>query len=182
VLADPRDAANIYIYISGSAPVRPQGELATCVDDSPENNPNSALFRIEVIRVPLANPASASVVATPRFFQNLTAPPSHGEAAEDIAAAARVADSARRLGAYTAKVNGLDIVVGPTFARGQLDSIMRARGGSGAPTAADSATLRRELQNIVDRIVGANPGGPQPGPDQCHDITVYPALGLAGGA
>jgi hypothetical protein len=36
----------------------------------------------------------------------------------------------------------------------------------------------------VDALVG--PGGaanrPQPGPSQCHDITVYPAIGLAGGA
>jgi hypothetical protein len=29
---------------------------------------------------------------------------------------------------------------------------------------------------------GAGPGGTRPGPSQCHDITVYPAVGLAGGA
>ncbi len=29
---------------------------------------------------------------------------------------------------------------------------------------------------------GANPGAPRPGPNQCHDITVYPAAGYAGGA
>jgi hypothetical protein len=28
----------------------------------------------------------------------------------------------------------------------------------------------------------SNPNGPRPGPDQCHDITVYPSIGLAGGA
>ncbi len=44
--------------------------------------------------------------------------------------------------------------------------------------------LRTNAQAIVDRIV--NPptrgSGPPPGPTQCHDITVYPAIGLAGGA
>jgi len=65
-----------------------------------------------------------------------------------------------------------------------LDSIVRARGGSGAPTSADSAALRTNLQATVDRMFG-NAGasrGPRPGPTQCHDITVYPAIGLAGGA
>src|SRR2546430_7567352 len=51
-------------------------------------------------------------------------------------------------------------------------------------TGADSAALRGAAQAIVDRIV--NPptrgNGPPPGPTQCHDITVYPAIGLAGGA
>jgi hypothetical protein len=66
------------------------------------------------------------------------------------------------------------------FSRQLLDSLVQARGGTGAPTAADSATLRRELPAIVQRLVGA--GGPRTGPTQCHDITVYPAIGLAGGA
>src|SRR5205823_4525385 len=73
---------------------------------------------------------------------------------------------------------------GPGFIRFRLDSIMRARGGSGTPTAADTATLRTNAQSIVDLLV--NPPnrrpGPPPGPTQCHDITVYPAIGLAGGA
>src|SRR5439155_313247 len=62
-------------------------------------------------------------------------------------------------------------------------SIVKARGGSGAPTAADSATLRANVQAIIDKIFNPSPApGPKPGPVQCHDITVYPALGLAGGA
>ena len=35
-----------------------------------------------------------------------------------------------------------------------LDSIMKARGGTGSPTGEDSATLRRELPNMVARMVG----------------------------
>src|SRR5881396_4353520 len=54
----------------------------------------------------------------------------------------------------------------------------------GAPTAADSAVLRTNAQVIFDRSVNPPPrgSGPPPGPTQCHDITVYPAIGLAGGA
>src|SRR5213076_2801656 len=57
--------------------------------------------------------------------------------------------------------------------------------GTGAPTAADSATLRRELPGIVAKMIGPDPSatpGPRPGPSQCHDITLYPAIGRAGGA
>jgi hypothetical protein len=50
VLADPRDAANVYVYVSGSANVRSPNELPGCVRQAPDQNPNSALFRIEVIR------------------------------------------------------------------------------------------------------------------------------------
>jgi len=65
-----------------------------------------------------------------------------------------------------------------------LDSIMKARGGTGTPSAADSAALHANLQTIIDRMFGepSTSHGPRPGPTQCHDITVYPAIGLAGGA
>jgi hypothetical protein len=62
---------------------------------------------------------------------------------------------------------------------------VKARGGTGAPTGADSAKLRQELPGIVQKMFGAAPtpgAGPPRGPDQCHDITVYPSIGLAGGA
>jgi hypothetical protein len=83
VLADPRDTANVYVYISGSADVRSPGELPGCVAAAPEQNPNSALFRIEVVKVPLADPARAAVVSSPRIFNDLTAPPQHGQAPDD---------------------------------------------------------------------------------------------------
>src|SRR5207237_9172878 len=76
------------------------------------------------------------------------------------------------------------IVLGPRFVAAQLASFVKARGGTGAPTGADSATLRAAAQGIVDRRFNppAPANGPRPGPVQCHDITVYPALGIAGGA
>jgi hypothetical protein len=122
VVTDPRDPANIYVYVSGSAPVRSPAELPGCSDRSPEEDPNTALFRIEVIRVPLAAPEKAAIVSSPRIFHDLAAPPRHADPVDP-------ADSARQAA--------------------------RARRGG---------TRQRT------------------GPTQCHDITVYPAIGLAGGA
>jgi len=184
VVTDPNDPANIYIYVSGSAPVRSPTELAGCSALTPDQDPNSELFRIEVIQVPLAHPEQAHVVGKPAILADLAARESHGEAPEDIAAAAKAAAEARAKGGFTAAIRGEEIVLGPRFVASRLDSIVKARGGSGAPTGADSATLRAAAQSIVDRLVNPpTPGnGPRPGPVQCHDITVYPALGIAGGA
>ncbi|HET9385278.1 MAG TPA: hypothetical protein VFO67_09035, partial [Gemmatimonadales bacterium] len=68
----------------------------------------------------------------------------------------------------------------PRFARQLLDSIVKQRGGTGEPTAADSQTLRANAQDMVNRMFNVNRR--RTGPTQCHDITVYPAIGLAGGA
>src|SRR5947207_545781 len=185
VVTSPTDTANVYIYVSGSAPVRSPNELAGCSSAPPDSNPNSALFRIEVIQVPLAHPEQARIVSSPRIFNDLTEAKTHAEAADDLARAKHSAASARAAGGYTATVHGQDIVLGPNFVRTRLDSIVKARGGTGAPTATDSATLRTNVQAMVDRIVEGPPrpaGTARPGPTQCHDITVYPAIGLAGGA
>jgi hypothetical protein len=183
VVTAPGDTANVYIYVSGGAPVRSPNELAGCSGAQPEQDPTTALFRIEVIQVPLAHPEQARIVSSPRIFQNLTEAASHGEAPEDVAHAAQAAAEARARGGYTAKIHGSEIVLGPGFVRFRLDSIVKARGGNGVPTATDTATLRANAQAIVDLIVEGPPRtGPRPGPTQCHDITVYPAIGLAGGA
>jgi hypothetical protein len=110
LVRDPNDSQNVYIYVSGSAGVRSPEELPGCSSGTIEENPNTAQFRIEVIQVPLANPAEARIVSSPRIFNDLTAPPTRG-----------------------------------------------AEGGGGA-------------------------AGPRPGPTQCHDITVYPEIGLGAGA
>jgi hypothetical protein len=180
VLVDPRDTENVYVYISGSAGVRSPTELSGCVRERPDRNPSSALFRIEVIKVPLARPEQAAIVSSPRIFNDLAPPPRHGEAPEDIEAARRAVEAAKARGAFTAVVFGTEQVLPPFIVNPALDSIVKARGGTGAPTAADSAALRAAAQSIVDRIIGAQ--GPRTGPTQCHDITVYPAIGLAGGA
>jgi hypothetical protein len=186
VLEDPKDKDNVYIYVSGSAPVRSPNEMAGCVRDDPTSNESSSLLRIEIIKVPLANPAAAAIVNRANIFAGLTSPPEHGETEADKAEAARRAAAARAAGGFVAKnpQSGLEIVVGGNFVRVQLDSVMRSRGGSGVPTSADSAALRSGLQGIINGFfAGApQPGGPVSSGSQCHDITVYPAVGLAGGA
>ncbi len=179
----PNDNQNIYIYVSGSSRVRSPSELAGCIGVA--DDPNSALFRIEVIKVPLSNPSAAAIVSSPRIFQDLKAPPEHGDAPEDIAAAAQRAAQARARGMLTARIFGNEQVIPPQFYRPWLDSIVKARGGTGTPTAADTAALRGSLQKLVDAYVAANfqpGGGADRGPTQCHDITLYPDIGLAGGA
>jgi hypothetical protein len=182
VVIDPNDSTNVYVYVSGSAPVRSPSELPGCVRQSPDSNPNSSLFRIEVIKVPVAAPEQAAIVSSPRIFDSLAPPPQHGEMQQDLAEAARVADSARAHGGFTARLFGMERVVGQRFTTPMLDSLVKARGGTGgsAATAADSATLRANIQGIIDNMFTANRR--RTGPNQCHDITVYPAIGLAGGA
>lgn len=111
LVTSPNDKNNIYIYVSGTSFVRPSEELAGCSGGAPDKNPNTAYFRIEVIKVPLAAPQNAQVVSTPRIFSD----------------------------PKTGTINGL------------------TNGGS------------HENNKPVAT-------------DQCHDITVYSALGLAAGA
>ena len=111
LVVDPNDKNNVYIYVSGTSFVRPDEELPGCSGGAPDKNPNTALFRIDVIKVPLAAPQNAKVVSSPRVF-------------------------------------------------------MDAR--SGAAAGLSSAPVHGK-------------GDPSP-TDQCHDITVYSAIGLAAGA
>ena len=186
VVENPADKENIYIYVSGSSGVRPQTELAECVRETPDKNPNSSLLRIEIIKVPLANPAASAVVNRANIFAGLTSTRSHGPSEADKEAAAATLAAARARGAFTAEIPGSGevIVLPDQFAKMQLDSIVRTRGGTGAATGADSAAFRAGLQPMINRMFGgaAAPGGAMNPGSQCHDITVYPARGLAGGA
>ncbi len=113
LVLDPNDKDNVYIYVSGTSFVRQPEELPGCSGGAPDKNPDTALFRIEVIKVPVASPQDAKVVSSPRVF----------------------------IDARTGALNGLN------------------NGGShdkGAEKPADT--------------------------NQCHDITVYSAIGLAAGA
>src|SRR5262247_2364713 len=180
VVTSPNDPDNVYVYISGSAPVRSPTELPGCVRQSPDSNPNSSLFRIEVIKVPLAAPQQAAVIGGARFLDSLAPPPTHAEAQQDIAKAKKEADSARAAGGYVATLFGMERVLPTRFSAPLLDSIMKARGGTSTPSAADSQALRDNVQALMDKRFGVTRR--RTGPNQCHDITVYPAIGLAGGA
>ena len=109
----PKDKQTLYVYGSGTGGVRSGQELDECSAGEPTDNPNTALFSIDVIEVPLGAPEKAHVVNRPRIF----------------------ADE------KTGKIAGLN-----------------PGGDSGPGTQRSSAT------------------------NQCHDITVYPQVGLAAGA
>ena len=101
-----------WVYVSGTSPSRSPSELAGCSRKGPAEDPNTSYFRIDVIEVPLANPAAARVVAGPRIFADST---------------------------------------------GKLDGLWK--GGTHGPNTQETSDT-----------------------DQCHDITAYPALGIAAGA
>jgi hypothetical protein len=114
LVVDPNDKDNVYIYVSGTSFVRQNEELAGCSGEAPDKDPNTALFRIDVIKVPLMAPQNAQVVSSPRVF----------------------------IDPRTGALNGLN------------------NGGTHG---------KDGLEKPADT-------------NQCHDITVYSALGLAAGA
>jgi hypothetical protein len=122
LVTDPNDSTNVYIYVSGSSTVRSSAELAGCTGGTVQDNPNTAQFRLEVIKIPVAHPEQAAIVSSPRVFQDLNAAAQHSES--------------------------------------KPDSI--------------------EFANLLKKYNIKLP--PKQGPTQCHDITAYPAIGLAGGA
>src|SRR5437879_1795465 len=92
LVVDPNDKNNVYIYVSGTSFVRQNEELAGCSGEAPDKDPNTALFRIDVIKVPLAAPQNAQVVNSPRVFMDprtgaiagLTSGPTHGKAGMEM--------------------------------------------------------------------------------------------------
>jgi hypothetical protein len=70
LVIDPKDKDNAYIYISGTSNVRLPEELAGCSTGDPTANPDTALFRIDIIQVPLAHPELAKIVSSPRIFSD----------------------------------------------------------------------------------------------------------------
>jgi len=180
VLVDPDDDENVYVYISGSAGIRSPEELPGCETGLPGENPNTALFRIEVIKVPLASPERSAIVSSPRIFDELAPPQRHGDAPADIAAREAAIAEARRTGAFVAEIRGNEQVLPPRFVNPVLDSIAAERGAT-SPSSADSAALRAALPAMMAEMFGTGERQ-RTGPTQCHDITLYPALGLGGGA
>ncbi len=113
LVPDPKDPNTLFVYGSGTSTVRPGEELDGCSGKDPNDDPNTSLFSIDVIKVPLAAPEKAAIVNKPRIF----------------------ADE------KTGAIAGLE------------------KGG--------------------ERGEGAQPARTT---NQCHDITVFPEIGLAAGA
>lgn len=183
VLDDPQDNENVYVYVSGSAPVRPDEELPGCSSAPPSEDPNSALFRIEVIQVPLDSPEDAKIVNSPRIFENLTEAPTHGISPADK----EQIEKARAEGAFVAEIFGQPRIIPDRYVQQMLAQVVKQRGGEGEPTAQDSAMLRENIGKMIEERFGGNDDEEEDlmanrGPNQCHDITLYPEIGLAGGA
>lgn len=68
LVEDPNDKKNVYIYISGTSFVRQSEELAGCTDGDPNTTKDTARFRIDIIKVPVAAPQDAKIIASPRIF------------------------------------------------------------------------------------------------------------------
>jgi hypothetical protein len=68
LVVDPNDKENVYIYVSGTSFVRQAEELPGCSGETPDKDPNTARFRIDIIKVPLARPQDAKVISSPRIF------------------------------------------------------------------------------------------------------------------
>ena len=113
LVSDPDEPQHLYVYGSGTSIVRPGEELEGCSGRKPDEDPNTSLFSIDVIRIPLDAPERAQIVSRPRIFGD--------EKTGEIAAL--------------------------------------WKGGDHGPGSQKTAVT-----------------------NQCHDITVYPALGLAAGA
>src|SRR5215510_8354111 len=68
VVTDLHDKDNLYLYGSGTGAVRSDEELAECSGKDAKDDPNTSLFSIDVIQVPLAAPQNAKIVNRPRIF------------------------------------------------------------------------------------------------------------------
>src|SRR5690606_22285702 len=177
VLEHPGDRRHIYLYVSGTAPPRPQAQLPACANARPEQNTASVMPPTDGIHAPLANPEQAAVVSSPRILAGLLPPPRRATMAP--ADAAEIAEAKAR-GMFVVEVGllGEEIVLPSEMTDQLLAQIVAGRGGSGAPTAADSAALREMLPALINSAVG----GDDVLTSICHDITVYPAIGRATGA
>ncbi len=106
------DDKRLIVYNSGTAGIRDEKELAGCIGGTPGDT-RTALFSIDVIEIPIADPSQARIVKSPRVFADPT----------------------------TGEIAGL------------------WKGGDHGDDTQNTART-----------------------DQCHDITVFPALKLAAGA
>ena len=65
------DENRLIVYNSGTANVRAEEELAGCTVGQP-GDARSALFSIDVIEIPLADPSQARIIDSPRVFADTT--------------------------------------------------------------------------------------------------------------
>jgi uncharacterized protein (DUF305 family) len=67
VVSGPDENGKIIIYNSGTGSVRDEEELESCIGNIPGDN-RTALFRIDVIEIPIDDPSQAKIVSSPTVF------------------------------------------------------------------------------------------------------------------
>ena len=67
VVSGAGDSGKIIVYNSGTSSVREEEELEGCYDESPGDD-RTALFRIDVIEIPVDRPSEARIVDSPAVF------------------------------------------------------------------------------------------------------------------
>ena len=67
VVSGPEPDGKLIVYNSGTSSIRDEEELAGCVDSTPGDD-RTALFRIDIIEIPMEDPSQARIVASPAVF------------------------------------------------------------------------------------------------------------------
>ena len=67
VVSGPDKNGKIIVYNSGTGSVRDEEELESCIGNIPGDN-RTALFRIDVIEIPIDDPSQAKIVSSPTVF------------------------------------------------------------------------------------------------------------------
>jgi uncharacterized protein (DUF305 family) len=72
VVSGPGNTGTIVVYNSGTSRVREEEELAGCVGAIPGDD-RTALFRIDVVEIPVDDPSRSRIVSSPAVFADLDA-------------------------------------------------------------------------------------------------------------
>ena len=67
VVSGPDEDGKIIVYNSGTAGVRDEEEMEECIGNIAGDN-RTALFRIDVIEIPVSNPSESKIVSSPAVF------------------------------------------------------------------------------------------------------------------
>ncbi len=68
VVAGPGEDNRLIVYNSGTAPVRDEEEMEGCIDEDPYRDDQTALFRIDVIEIPVDRPGDSRIIHSPAVF------------------------------------------------------------------------------------------------------------------
>ena len=70
VVEGPTSDGKIIVFNSGTSSIRDQEEMVDCFEDIPGDD-RTALFRIDVIEIPIDNPSNSKIIDSPTVFADL---------------------------------------------------------------------------------------------------------------